>query len=100
MKKASSSRAPALSRIYSFLIYLLLYLPIFIMILFSFNESKSMTNFTGFSLRWYRELFSSGKAFEALKYSLIIVSSAPILMAYPWVKRFFMKGVMLGALKG
>lgn len=42
------------------------------MILFSFNESKSMTNFTGFSLRWYKELFSSGKAFEALKYSLII----------------------------
>ena len=37
---------------------------------------------------------------DLLKYSLIIVSSAPILMAYPWVKRFFMKGVMLGALKG
>ena len=66
--KKTSSRATVLSKIYSFLIYLLLYLPIFIMILFSFNESKSMTNFTGFSLRWYRELFSSGKAFEALKY--------------------------------
>ena len=31
-----------------------------------------MTNFTGFSLRWYEELFSDGKAFEALKYSLLI----------------------------
>ncbi len=37
---------------------------------------------------------------DLLKYSLIIVSSAPILIAYPWVKRFFMKGVMLGAVKG
>ena len=37
---------------------------------------------------------------DLLKYSLIIVSSAPILVAYPFVKRFFMKGVMLGALKG
>ncbi|MBQ4451972.1 MAG: carbohydrate ABC transporter permease [Clostridia bacterium] len=37
---------------------------------------------------------------DLLKYSLIIVSSVPILVAYPWVKRYFMKGVMLGALKG
>lgn len=37
---------------------------------------------------------------DLLKYSLIIVSSVPILVAYPFVKRFFMKGVMLGAVKG
>lgn len=37
---------------------------------------------------------------DLLKYSLIIVSSVPVLVAYPFVKRFFMKGVMLGALKG
>ena len=37
---------------------------------------------------------------DLLKYSLIIVSSAPILIAYPFVKRFFMKGVMIGAVKG
>lgn len=77
--KKTSSRATVLSKSYSFLIYLLLYLPIFIMILFSFNESKSMTNFTGFSLRWYRELFSSGKAFEALKYSLIIALLSAVI---------------------
>ena len=68
-----------LSKIYTGIIYFLLYLPIGVMMLFSFNESKSMTNFTGFSLRWYRELFSSGKTFEALKYTLIIaVLSAAI----------------------
>ena len=37
---------------------------------------------------------------DLLKYSLIIVSSVPVLVTYPFVKRFFMKGVMLGALKG
>lgn len=37
---------------------------------------------------------------DLLKYSLIIVSSVPVLVAYPFVKKFFMKGVMLGALKG
>lgn len=37
---------------------------------------------------------------DLLKYSLIIVSSVPILVAYPFVKRFFMKGVMIGAVKG
>ncbi len=37
---------------------------------------------------------------DLLKYALIIVSSAPILVLYPFVKRFFMKGVMLGAVKG
>ena len=65
-------KSSKLSKIYTTLIYICLYLPIAVMILFSFNESKSMTNFTGFSLKWYKELFSSGKAFEALKYSLII----------------------------
>lgn len=65
--------------IFTGLIYTLLYLPIAVMILFSFNESKSMTNFTGFSLRWYKELFSSGKAFEALKYSMIIAILSAII---------------------
>lgn len=37
---------------------------------------------------------------DLLKYSLILVSSVPILVAYPFVKRFFMKGVMVGAVKG
>lgn len=35
-----------------------------------------------------------------LKYSLIIVASAPVLMIYPFAQRYFVKGVMIGALKG
>ena len=38
---------------------LFLYLPIFALIVLSFNESKSMSVWGGFSLRWYQELFRS-----------------------------------------
>jgi putative aldouronate transport system permease protein len=37
---------------------------------------------------------------ETIKYSVIIVSTAPILCLYPFLQRYFVKGVMLGALKG
>lgn len=37
---------------------------------------------------------------ELLKYSLIIVSNIPILCAYPFIQKYFVKGVMIGSLKG
>ncbi len=37
---------------------------------------------------------------DLLKFSLIIVSSLPVLVLYPFVKKYFLKGVMIGALKG
>ena len=46
-------------RIYILIIMLFLYLPILTLIVLSFNEAKSMSVWTGFSLRWYQELFHS-----------------------------------------
>lgn len=37
---------------------------------------------------------------ELLKYSLIVVSSVPLLLIYPFVQKFFVKGVMIGSIKG
>lgn len=37
---------------------------------------------------------------ETLKYAIIIVSSAPVMMLYPFLQRYFVKGVMVGAIKG
>ena len=37
---------------------------------------------------------------ETIKYSVIVVSSVPMLIIYPFVQRFFVKGVMIGAIKG
>ena len=48
-----------LQKSYIALIFIFLYAPIFILILFSFNSSDSLSKFTGFSLRWYEEFFHS-----------------------------------------
>ena len=37
---------------------------------------------------------------ELLKYSLIIVSSVPLLIVYPFIQKYFIKGVMVGSIKG
>ena len=42
------------------------YLPILYMVVFSFNESKSLTSFTGFSLRWYQHMLESSDMMTAL----------------------------------
>lgn len=67
MKKNSK-----LSRFYLGLIFVLMYLPIAVVIVFSFNESKFPVRFTGFSLKWYQELFSDSAMIEALGNSLFL----------------------------
>ncbi len=37
---------------------------------------------------------------DLLKYALIVVATAPILCVYPFLQRFFVKGVMIGSVKG
>ena len=61
-----------LSRFYIFIIFALLYAPILVVILFSFNASGNLSSFSGFTLYWYKDLFRSGEAIEALKNSLIL----------------------------
>ena len=48
------------------LVMIFFYLPIIYMIIFSFNEGKSLTTFTGFSLRWYAHMLESRDMMEAL----------------------------------
>ncbi len=54
----------------------LLYLPIVLVIVYSFNESKLSSVWAGFSLKWYRALFRDTALFEALGNSLILGLSA------------------------
>jgi putative aldouronate transport system permease protein len=37
---------------------------------------------------------------DLMKYALIVVSAAPMIIIYPFVQKFFDKGVMMGSLKG
>lgn len=46
------------------------------------------------------EIAARQSLYELLKYSLIIVASVPVLCIYPFVQRYFVKGVMIGAIKG
>ena len=64
---------------YIVLIFALLYAPIAVLIVFSFNEGGSLSSFTGFSLTWYKELFNDEAALTALKNSLILAVSSSLL---------------------
>lgn len=67
MKKNSKFAA-----FYMGVIFLLMYIPIAVVIVFSFNESKLPVSFTGFSLKWYRQLFADSDMLEALRNSLVL----------------------------
>ena len=55
-----------LSKIYNTLIFFFLYAPIVVLIVYSFNDSKNRVKWGGFTLDWYKELFSNDLIMEAL----------------------------------
>ena len=68
-----------LGKIYLVLVMLFLYVPIFVLIVFSFNESKSRSVFSGFTLDWYRKLFQNDIIISSLVNTLIIAVIASIV---------------------
>ena len=68
-----------LGNVFTSLVYVLLYAPLLVMVFFSFNESKSTSVFSGFSLRWYRELFASSDTVTALKNTLILAVASAVI---------------------
>ena len=72
MKKATGN-------VFIALIYILLYAPLLVMVFFSFNSAKSTSVFQGFSLKWYRELFSSSNTITALQNTLILAVTSALI---------------------
>ena len=68
-----------LSKFYIGIIFFLLYIPIAIMIIFSFNEAGSLAEFSGFTIDWYVELFHDEEALSSLTNSLILAVSSSII---------------------
>ncbi|MBQ1284461.1 MAG: ABC transporter permease, partial [Clostridia bacterium] len=66
-------------RLCSVLMFIFLYAPIAVMIFFSFNSSRSTYIFSGFSLKWYGELFSSSATLNALKNTLILATFSALI---------------------
>ena len=67
------------SKIYLGLVYLFLYAPILVLIVFSFNESKSKSNFSGFSLRWYETLLEDELIMSSLLNTLVLALISSII---------------------
>ncbi|HOD02921.1 MAG TPA: ABC transporter permease, partial [Clostridiales bacterium] len=73
------NKVKTMGKLYTFLILLFLYAPIFILVLFSFNASHSTSVLSGFSLRWYKELMYDNATLEALKNTIVLAVSSSVL---------------------
>ncbi len=76
MKKNSK-----LSGLYLGIVFLFMYLPVAVVVAFSFNESRLPVKFTGFSLKWYQELIGDSAMIDALGNSLILAALSCLLSA-------------------
>lgn len=68
------------------LFFIFLYLPIGVLVFFSFNAGQSVTNWEGFSLRWYRTAMENGDLRQAILNTLLVAGSATVgsvLIAIP-----------------
>lgn len=72
-------KSPALSRVFNGLVFLFLYLPIVVLIIFSFNDSKSRTVWSGFSFHWYTELFHDEEILSAFSTTLTVSVLASVI---------------------
>ena len=75
MKKSSRP----FGKILMILAIVFFYLPILYMIIFSFNEGKSLTSFTGFSLRWYQHMLESRDMMSALYTTFSVAILATVI---------------------
>lgn len=69
----------ATKKVYLYIIFLFLYAPIFILVIYSFNESKSRGHWGGFSLKWYGELLRDKEIALALYNTLAIAVLSSII---------------------
>ncbi len=68
-----------LKKFYTVLIFIFLYAPIVVLIIFSFNNSKSRGSWNGFTLKWYIELFKNEEIMKALYYTIIIAVFSAVI---------------------
>lgn len=67
------------SKLYTALIFTFLFAPIVILLVFSFNEAKSLSVFSNFSLKWYQELFRDRNTLEAVKNTVVLALAATVI---------------------
>ena len=68
-----------LKKSYVALIIFILYAPIFLLMIFSFNDSKKRSQWSGFTLKWYKELFNDPQIKSAFYYTIVIALVATLV---------------------
>lgn len=71
-RRRSVEGRPRLAVAFTVLFFVVLYLPIVVVVLFSFNSKKSLSSFGGFSTRWYEQFFADAGLQSSLRASLLI----------------------------
>lgn len=67
------------SKVYTGIVFTFLFAPILVLIVFSFNEAKSLSVFSGFSLKWYKELIKDKNTLDAVKNTLILAATSTLI---------------------
>lgn len=78
-REKKERRINILSNIYAFLVYAVLYIPVAVMIAFSFNNQRYNYYWNGFTTQWYGKLFSNSALINSLWYSIIIAILSTII---------------------
>lgn len=68
-----------LKKAYTYFIFLFLYAPIIVLIVFSFNDSKSRAHWTGFTFKWYLEMFKDRQIMTSLYYTIGIALASSLI---------------------
>jgi ABC-type spermidine/putrescine transport system, permease component II len=82
MNSKKKKRSKILTPVILSLVYLFLYLPIFIVVLFSFNTSRMNITFQGFTLNWYATMFQNTDLMSALLNTVIVAVSCVVLSVF------------------
>lgn len=73
------NKNPVIAKVLNILVFLFLYLPIAVLIVFSFNDSKSRTVWSGFSLHWYEELLHDEEILSAFSTTITVSVLAAVI---------------------
>lgn len=74
-----NKKRPWYEKAFIVLVLVFFYLPIIYVVLFSFNSTKSLTKFTGFSLQWYEKMFASSSMLDSIYYTVAVAVIATIV---------------------
>ncbi len=78
-RKVKRKAINAAGSVYAFFLYAFIYIPIIVMVVFSFNDQKKNYYWVGFTLKWYQKLFTNSSFLQFLENSLYIAISATII---------------------